>query len=280
MPPHAAHPHPTRSRATARFERVGFAWLTLFAAAAALGPQLLAWAVDLGFALNAHGHAHLHAHGHPFADARALLGIPNALDVLSNLAFAVVAGMGVLAMLGAALPSAERAALRVAFAGLALTTLGSSAYHWAPGPWGLVADRLGMAVAFAGVLALVVALRVSAGASRATLAVLLPLGVCAATLAHTAGNVLPWALVQFGGVAVLASLALSRPAPSAALRVDWLWLLTGYVCAKLLELNDAAIFEATHRVVSGHTLKHLAAAAAAWPLVAACKAAKHSAPAQ
>ncbi|MEY9425078.1 uncharacterized membrane protein (DUF4010 family) [Bradyrhizobium ottawaense] len=43
--------------------------------------------------------------------------------------------------------------------------------------------------------------------------------------------------------------------------------LRAYVLAKLFELGDALIFEATGHVVSGHTLKHLAAALAAWPVI-------------
>ena len=57
-------------------------------------------------------------------------------------------------------------ALRVFFAGLILSGLGSATYHWAPDAGSLVIDRLGMAVAFAGVLALAVAERVGPRASR------------------------------------------------------------------------------------------------------------------
>jgi len=42
-----------------------------------------------------------------------------------------------------------------------------------------------------------------------------------------------------------------------------------YVLAKLFELGDEAVFEATGHIVSGHTLKHLAAALAAWPVIRA-----------
>jgi hypothetical protein len=40
-----------------------------------------------------------------------------------------------------------------------------------------------------------------------------------------------------------------------------------YVLAKLFELGDVTVFEATGHIVSGHTLKHLAAALAAWPVI-------------
>jgi hypothetical protein len=42
-----------------------------------------------------------------------------------------------------------------------------------------------------------------------------------------------------------------------------------YALAKVLEGADSAVFAATGEWVSGHTLKHVAAAAAAWPVVAA-----------
>ena len=56
------------------------------------------------------------------------------------------------------------------------------------------------------------------------------------------------------------------PPPPAERR----WLLTAlaaYVGAKALETLDARVFDVTGGVVSGHTLKHLAAAVAAWALL-------------
>jgi len=49
----------------------------------------------------------------------------------------------------------------------------------------------------------------------------------------------------------------------------WLLLvaLGCYVLAKVFELYDRAFFEFTHQVVSGHTLKHLFAAAACFVLL-------------
>nr|WP_249142091.1 hypothetical protein [Bradyrhizobium diazoefficiens] len=44
-----------------------------------------------------------------------------------------------------------------------------------------------------------------------------------------------------------------------------------YVLAKLFELGDATVFEATGHLVSGHTLKHLTAALAAWPVIPALR---------
>ena len=93
---------------------------------------------------------------HAFADRRAWLGIPNAADVLSNLAFLAVALWGATRLPGA------RAALGDAWNGyglfvvaLALTAAGSGFYHWAPDNARLVFDRLPIALACAGLLAAV-----------------------------------------------------------------------------------------------------------------------------
>src|SRR5262249_17247036 len=86
---------------------------------------------------------------HQFADTRTLLGVPKGLDVLSNLAFAVVglAGMWLLAGRGRALRDPrERWPWWVFFAGVTLTSLGSAWYHLAPSNASLVWDRLPMSV--------------------------------------------------------------------------------------------------------------------------------------
>lgn len=236
--------------------------LALFA-----GPALLA---ATGMALNPHGHAQLYAHGHPFVDARTLWGIPNAVDVLSNAPIALAGLIGLWVLKGRALPGATQAALRVFFAGLLLTGLGSAWYHWAPDAAGLVADRLGMAVTFAGALALAVAERVGQAPARSTLVVAFMAAVLSAALPFTHGNVLPWAVVQYGGVALTVWAALQKPA-SAAIGVRIGALIAWYAVAKALELGDDAVFHATGDLVSGHSLKHLAAALAAWPVIAAVR---------
>lgn len=238
---------------------------TLWLVALFAGPALLA---ATGLALNPHGHAHLYAHGHPFVDARTQWGIPNAIDVLSNAPMALAGLLGLWTLRGRLLPRATEAALRVFFTGMLLTGFGSALYHWGPDAAGLVADRLGMAVTFAGALALAVAERVGQAQARPVLVVAFMVAVLSAALPYTHGNVLPWAVVQFGGVALIAWAALQSPA-SAAIGVHIGALIAWYALAKALELGDAAVFHATSGWISGHSLKHLAAALAAWPVLAA-----------
>lgn len=239
--------------------------LSLWLLAAFAGPSLLAAS---GLALNPHGHAHLYAHGHPFVDARTFWGIPNALDVLSNLPLSIAGLWGLLALRGRLLPATTRRAVQVFFAGLLLTAVGSAGYHWAPDVQGLVWDRLGMAITFAGALALAVAERVGQPPVPATLWTTLLLAVVSALLPLSLGNVLPWAVLQYGGVALIVWCATRRPADGAiGVRIGA--LIGWYTLAKALELGDAAVFHATGELVSGHSLKHIAAALAAAPVLAA-----------
>jgi len=106
---------------------------------------------------------------HAFADDRTMLGVPNFLNVASNLPFLVVGslGLGLLLRPGAVGPNgpvlerAERGPLLVLFAGVLLTAFGSAYYHLAPDNARLVWDRLPMTVAFMGFFASMIGERVS-----------------------------------------------------------------------------------------------------------------------
>ena len=75
-----------------------------------------------------------------------------------------------------------------------------------------------------------------------------------------AGNVVPYAVVQ--GYAVVILLVFALALPSRYTRgSDVYWVFAGYVIAKLLEHFDREVL-ALGNLVSGHTLKHLAAAVA------------------
>ena len=199
-----------------------------------------------------------------FVDARSWLGVPNAGDVLSNLAFLAMGVWG-----SERLRARHDAPVGASwfFVGLILTCLGSGFYHLDPDmPQRLVADRLGMAVAFAGFLGIAASERISVRAGEAVLVLMMVAGLLAAWVARE--NLTPWVVVQFGGMALAVGLALTRPRPGA-LGVPLGGVIFFYVLAKLFELGDEAVFEATGHIVSGHTLKHLAAALAAWPVIRA-----------
>ena len=221
-----------------------------------------------------------------FADTRSWHGLPNAMDVLSNLPFVLMGCWGLywlnridrahheaLAGFPLAPPASDPPdntldCAWLFFAGLIATAAGSAFYHLAPDAPRLAADRAGMAVAFAGLIGMAVCERVSQRAGWPAAWFVLTTGLLSAEIAQETGNVLPWALVQFGGMALVLTLALSRPMPGAVgLRLGW--VIAAYVLAKAFELADQPIYEATQGVISGHTLKHLCAALAALPVLTA-----------
>ena len=221
---------------------------------------------------------------HDFADQRALGGLPNALDVLSNLPFVAMAiwlwrlqvawwqhgvGFGSMQCL---LPENGRHAahtahllLGVIALGLAATGLCSSVYHWQPDDAHLCIDRLGMSLAFAGVLGLAVADRLSARAGLRLALPLLVAAVAATVWAWRMGNMTPWAVVQGFGLLLLLAMAVRQPLPGA-LGVRWAWVVLAYGVAKALELHDQAVFDWTGGLIAGHSLKHGVAALAVLPI--------------
>lgn len=218
------------------------------------------------------------AHQHTLADQRALWGIPCALDVLSNLPFAIAGLWGLVALRRVApgmLDAPSRALASLFFAGLVCTAAGSALYHWQPQDAGLLWDRLGMVLPFAGLLGLAAASRVSARAGAAAAGTVLLAGPLAVLWWSHSGNLLPWAVVQLGGMLVVLALA-CLPRRDGALGLHLGAVMALYALAKLFEAADHAVFEATGQAVSGHSLKHVLAAAAAWPVLAALAALRHS----
>ncbi len=210
-------------------------------------------------------------HYHDFADQRSLVGLHNALDVLSNLPFLLIGALGCWALWRtpqAVLPAAARVWLVLVFGGLVATAIGSSFYHLAPSDWRVFWDRMGMLPVFAGVLALAVQAHLSQRAAVVTAISLLVGGVASLLVwLHTA-QLLPWAVLQGGGMVLLQVLAVQQwHQPVAHLQWPLAAVVGWYALAKLLELGDAAVWQASGHVVAGHALKHIAAGLALLPVL-------------
>ena len=211
------------------------------------------------------------AHQHGFADQRALWGIPCAGDVLSNLPFAIAGVWGLWALRRLAPGAVDRTSHTLStlfFVGLLCTAVGSSVYHWQPQDAGLLWDRLGMVLPFAGLLGLAAAGRVSDRAGWAMAGAVLLAGPAAVLWWALTGNLMPWAVVQLGGMLVVLVLA-CLPRRDGALAVHLGAVIGLYAVAKLFEAADHAVFDATHQWLSGHSIKHVLAAGAAWPVLLA-----------
>jgi len=196
----------------------------------------------------------------PFADQRTLFGIPNAADVLSNLAFVAVGLLGLfrLQQRQRALQPAARLSLNVFFLGLFLTGFGSAYFHWNPTNETLVADRLPMTVVYAGVFGAMLAERISARSGLAVLLLMLVVGPASVFYWHATGDLSLYAVVQFGGMAAI--LMLLSLTPRGRDPFPWWALLAWYGVAKIAEFGDIFVWNATRELFAGHMLKHLTAA--------------------
>jgi len=215
---------------------------------------------------------------HDFADQRCLLGVPNCLDVVSNAAFVAVGALGLLFLRrqrGAFVHRSESWPYAVFFLGMALTGMGSAYYHLAPDNARLTWDRLPMTVAFTSFFAAVIAERISLKAGLWALLPLVGAGIGSVVYWHWselrgAGDLRPYILVQYYSLLAILLIALLFPARYTR-SLDLLIAAALYAAAKVFELLDAAVF-ALGEIVSGHTLKHLMAAVAAyWLLRMLCR---------
>jgi hypothetical protein len=208
---------------------------------------------------------------HLFADQRSLFGIPHFADVISNFPFAVVGVCGLISLFrrqgGITFNDPrERRPYLFVFVGVFLTAFGSSFYHWNPNNATLVWDRLPMTIAFMSMVAAVIAERISLRLGLWLLPFLLLLGFGSVLQWHVSeirgeGDLRFYAAVQAYSALVLL-LALLFP-PSYTRGADLAAVVGFYALAKILEALDKPIFSLGH-IVSGHTLKHLAAATAAY----------------
>jgi hypothetical protein len=218
---------------------------------------------------------------HLMADRRSLLGIPNALNVLSSAAFAIVGATGLSAVFsrearGTVFPDRWlRWPYGAVFAGALLTAFGSAYYHLAPDNARLVWDRLPMTVGFMGLLTTVLADRVSVRLARILFIPLLAVGAGSVgywylTEVRGVGDLRVYALVEFGALLLVVLLLLLYPARERG--TGYLVIgLVAYAAAKCFELSDGQIL-ALGQIVSGHTLKHLAAAGGVGCIVAMVRA--------
>jgi Ceramidase len=195
---------------------------------------------------------------HQFADQRELFGVPNFWNVASNLPFIAVGAIG--------LAQIRRDAITfVLFAGIFLTGFGSSYYHLDPNDDTLFWDRLPMTLCFAAILAAVVEERVDAKAGAMLLRPLLAIGIFSLLLWRWTDDLRLYAWAQFFPFLALLLILSLFPAKYTGTPY-WVGAAALYALAKLLEYYDHKVYS-FGGILSGHTLKHLAAAAACFAIL-------------
>lgn len=194
---------------------------------------------------------------HLLVDTRTSLDVPNFWNVVSNLPFVAIGAAGMLLV-------RERLSTFVLFLGIFLVGFGSPYYHWTPNDGTLFWDRLPMTLSFMAILARSIEERVDPKIGAFVLWPLLALGVFSLLLWRWTGDLRLYAWVQFFPCVALPLLVWLYPTYTGT---PWLIAAAGlYAFAKMLEHFDAGIFSAGE-LVSGHTLKHLAAAGACYAIL-------------
>jgi len=206
---------------------------------------------------------------HRFADARGWLGIPNFLNVISNLPFVLAGAAALWDLRGAALSDRPAGWIwRAFFAGMVLTGAGSAWYHRAPDHAGLFWDRLGMTIAFAAFTGGVFADRFGAAVGARTFWGALA-AMAGGVLWWRAGfgvgeNVAPYLIAMYGGGAITLYATLAFPSRGPGEQHAFIALVLFSVAMLFDAWLDRPMLNAGG-VLSGHTLKHLLGAlAAAW----------------
>jgi hypothetical protein len=201
---------------------------------------------------------------HLFADTRRIGGVANFWNVVSNLPFFAAGVFGML-RISTLVHKESRWGYLILCAAVMLVALGSAYYHAAPANDTLLWDRLPMTVAFMALLSLLLGERVLRTYHHYLLWPLVTAGIGAALYWSWSeslgrGDLRPYVLVQFLPV-VLMPLILclfrQRYLSNSLLLASFGW----YVVAKALELFDGQVYAATGGM-SGHAIKHVAAAVA------------------
>ncbi len=201
---------------------------------------------------------------HLFADDRTLFAISNFWNVSSNLPFLLVGLLG-LVLRHRVRETGLLPAYTIFCTGVLLVGFGSAYYHFAPDNATLVWDRLPMTIAFMSLFCAILGDSVLQRQNPMLLGVLLVAGVASIVYWHIseqmgAGDLRPYALVQFLPMPIIPLILVYSPPRTIA--SHWLWLtLAFYGLAKVFEYFDGQIYS-IGLSLSGHSLKHIAAALA------------------
>ncbi len=208
---------------------------------------------------------------HDFANKVTWGILPNAGDVLSNIPF-LFAGIWLWLMLRRHTPpKGEYIAWYVSAFGLALTCFTSGVYHLNPNNSLLAFDRLGMVVAFSGVVGVLLADCISNIKTMPAMLYCFSLGIVTIFTDYYYGNMTPWSVYQAGilGLLILVPVASARLYKDLTPRWNLAWwqIVLIYALAKAAEMSDYALWQASLHILSGHNIKHIIAAFAVLPML-------------
>lgn len=195
---------------------------------------------------------------HRLADSRAFLHVPNFLNVATNLAFLIVAALGLRLSFARRIDGAARA-WTTFFFGIFLVAFGSGYYHWNPDNATLVWDRLPMTIAFMALFAALVAEHIRPDIERITLRIAVAVGIISVGWWHYTDDLRLYGWVQFAPLVAIVYMLVAYKGRYTH-RGYLMGGLIFYALAKAFEMGDSVIYSATDGTISGHSVKHLLAA--------------------
>src|SRR6185312_4023206 len=205
---------------------------------------------------------------HFFADKRCIVSIPNFWNVVSNIPFLIIGGMGMFVTLFRK-PNGMLQQLKinafVFFLGVFFCCIGSIYYHYNPNTESLFWDRLPMTVSFMAFFSIIIGEYISIKAGKILLPQLLLAGVISIlywnmTEREGYGDLRFYALVQFLTFILIPLIVILFKSKFNTNLYLWL-VAVFYIVAKLLEHFDYSVYECGN-FMGGHALKNFSAAAA------------------
>jgi hypothetical protein len=194
---------------------------------------------------------------HLFADSRMWLGIPNTIDVVTNVGFLIVGLLGIFLVRNLKNQLRTYSSWLWLFISIFLISPGSAYYHWSPDDFTLIWDRLPMSMGF---MALYVALL--SEHIDLKLQKLLPfsliLGILSVLIWVITRDLRFYFVVQFSSFVTIPLVLLLFPSRFTG-KIYYFGALLFYGFAKWTEVRDHEIFKDTDGFISGHSLKHILA---------------------
>src|SRR5215210_2210273 len=207
-----------------------------------------------------HGRIPQDASYHDFIDNRMWFDIPNFLNVISNLPFALVGIWGI-AVAKNISDKEDRWINYTLFAGFFLLTFCSSYYHLWPNNETLVYDRLSMVIIFGSFFAFIIYKRINPSSGYKALFVFNIIGILTViywiiTERAGSGDLRWYGMVQFFPIVAIPFILFLYKS-SYNLIKEIVLIFGFFVLAKFAENYDKQIYTLTEDFVSGHTIKHL-----------------------
>ena len=198
---------------------------------------------------------------HLLVNKRYRFGIPNFADVISNLPFTIIGLMGL--FLCANSQHKTSISWITFFTGLIFVAMGSSYYHLNPNNQTLVWDRLPMMISFMALFAALLVENIPACKEKTVLPVTTFLGLFSVIYWHYSNDLRFYGFMQFAPLASIPAILYLYKGQYTH-RIYLMYGLLCYIFAKIFEMADKLVFDLSGELFSGHTIKHLFAAASTY----------------